>query len=97
MNAQQELAKYKSIRSWSPKIGDFVIYHALFWTRWYGIISEINGQFVTLTVENLPKLLLTMTPEEQIENKKTISIARMQGARGGSYAIMQDGVWHIDG
>lgn len=92
-----ELIKYAPLSKWKPELGDFVIYHAMFWNRWFGVINNIGQMEVEVIKEGLPYLLVTMSPGDQEKNKMMISIAKIKSSRGGTYAVMQNGVLYIDG
>ena len=90
-----ELARYRDLAKYVPKMGDFVIWHGWF-SRWYGVISEINGDILTIIHENLPKLLFTMPEMDREKHKKMISLISIRTSRGGEFHILQDGTWFLD-
>ena len=96
--APGELARYNPLSKWIPKVGDFIIHHGWF-SHWYGILSSIEpgSPFVEVITEGLPVLLFLMIPEEQTKKKKLVSVARIKLSRGGQFAVLQDGVWLLDG
>jgi hypothetical protein len=90
-----ELARYRGLTTWKPKLSDFVIWHGWF-SRWYGIISGINGNQITVIKENLPKLLFTMPESDRSKNTISLQVDKIKSSRGGEFHILQDGVWHLD-
>ncbi len=91
----QDLAQYRDLALYIPKIGDFVVWHG--WvTRWYGIVSFISSDELTIIKENLPKLLFTMPGMHFKNNSKRISLTEIRVSRGGEYSILQGGIWFID-
>lgn len=90
-----ELAKYRGLHDWKPKVGDFVIWHGWF-TRWYGVLSSIDGGDAIIIKENLPKLLFTLSSSEYTKNSIRVSIGKIVRSYGGEFHILQDGVWFID-
>ena len=96
-DVEQVLAKTKHISTWSPSIGDFIIWHSWWRNRWYGIIRGINtnNNCVIIVKENLPSLLLSLTPDELNSNSITRNIMKIKRSRAGEYAILQKEVWYI--
>lgn len=93
----QEIARFRAISKWSPKIGDFVVHHGWFWNRWYGIISDVRPNEISIITEGLPVLLFSLTSDQYDGKKKTVGIGVIRRSVGGAYAVLQDGVWFIDG
>jgi hypothetical protein len=93
-----ELARFRDIRNYIPKIGDFVIWHGMLYGRWYGIINNITEDEVIILKENLPKLLFSLSKSERDnkDNQKITSVNVIRTSRGGEYSILQDGVWLVD-
>jgi hypothetical protein len=94
-NAELPLAQFNRLDLWSPKIGDFIIWHG-WWNRWYGVINSIDGDTVGVIRENLPKLLFTMPPNEYKNNLINLSITKIKSSIAGEYHILQNGVWYVD-
>lgn len=90
-----ELARFKNINEYSPKIGDFVIWHGWF-RHWFGVISDPNPERLSIIVENLPKLLLTAPESERNKLIRYVPLDKIKSSFGGEYAVMQDGVWFVD-
>jgi hypothetical protein len=89
-----ELAKYKPLAQWSPKLGDFIIWHG--WVRsWYGVVNSIYTKEVGVIREGLPQLLFTMSEADQEDKTIKVKIAKIRSSRGGEYCVLQDGIWHI--
>ena len=91
-----DLAKYRSLAIWQPKVSDFIIYHGWIRARWYGIVSSINDDEITIIKDGLPKLLFTMPPNEFQQNSVKLSASRIRSSRGGEYHILQGEVWYVD-
>jgi len=90
-----ELACWKDLIKYKPKVGDFIIWHG--WMhRWYGVISEVNGDVIIVIKENLPKLLFTMPPSDYQKNSVQLSVTKIKFSRGGEYHLLQNGVWYVD-
>lgn len=90
-----DLAKYLKLDSWNPKVGDFLIYHGWFWSRWYGIVNGVNDVEVSVIIESLPVLLFTMPSEAMAAKSKKIPIGDIKGASTGEYHVLQGEVWYI--
>jgi hypothetical protein len=96
------LAHYRDIRTYSPRIGDFIIWHG-WWSKWYGVVSAVNGDLVEIVCENLPKLLLTLIDTEYKPNSIIIKVNKIRASRGGQWSVIQEdpelngkGIWYID-
>lgn len=94
-NINVDLAKFKPLHIWTPKLSDFLIYHGLIFSKWYGIINGINGGKITIIYSGLPILLFTMDQDEM--SKKTLSIFsdKVKKSAPGKYSVLQDGIWYI--
>jgi hypothetical protein len=90
-----EIARYRSLGVWTPKVGDFIIWHGFF-KRWYGIIHDVSGDRLMIIREHLPKLLFSLPSSEYKTNSIELSSGIIRSSRGGEYAILQDGAWYID-
>lgn len=90
-----ELARYRNLQTWKPKVGDFIIWHG-WWSRWYGIVNGVGSGGITIIKENLPKLLLTMPPEEYSKNTIQFQVDRIRRSRGGEFHVYQDSCWFVD-
>jgi len=90
-----ELARYNSITKYSPKIGDFIIWHGWF-RKWFGVVNGIDGNRITVIKENLPKLVFSIPENKRYKYMTEIYLDNIRGSSGGEYAINQDGVWFID-
>lgn len=92
-NLNITLAEYKSIISYQPKIGDFVIWHGWF-SHYYGIINGINDNQIRIVKAGMPLLLLSMDPDDINKNLIVVSVNKIRGSRG-SYAVNQNGIWYV--
>lgn len=89
------LAQYRSLRLWTPRVTDKIIWHGWF-TRWYGVVSEIDRDTLYVIKEGLPVLLFTMLASEYRKNTVVIPVAKIMRSRGGEFTIIQGEVWYID-
>jgi len=91
-----ELARFKPISQYRPRIGDFVIYHGWFWTHWFGTINAVGEPTddVSLIKSGLPALLFNMPEEEMQKNTIRLKISRIQRSAGGEYCVLQNGIWY---
>jgi hypothetical protein len=90
-----ELAKYRDLASYAPKIGDFVIWHGWF-NRWYGLVIDIHNDELTIVKENLPKLLFCIPESSRNKFSIRISVTTIRVSRGGEYHVLQNGTWYVD-
>lgn len=92
-----DTVKVRPLRTWQPKLGDFIIHHGFVWDKWYGIVRDVDrtGK-IRVVRDGLPFLLLT-TPLDR-ESEKTIELpsSKIARSRGGAYAVQQDGIWFIN-
>ena len=92
---QVELARYRDLALYVPKIGDFIIWHG-WWSRWYGLLIDLNNDDATIIKENLPKLLFTIPESERKKYSFHLSVDRIRCSRGGEYHVLQENVWYMD-
>lgn len=86
-NVDVDLIKYKSILTWTPKIGDMVFRDGgLF--RWCALVIGIKDDNVHIRKSGCPALLLTGEYKEETTN--TIKI---KNSRLGAYFVVSDGVY----
>jgi hypothetical protein len=90
-----DLAYWKDLAFYVPKIGDFIVWHGWF-SRWYGIVGEIDKDTLTVIKDNLPKLLFTMPQFDYKKNSIKLSISKIRSSRGGEYSVLQERTWLID-
>jgi hypothetical protein len=90
-----ELARYRPMTAWRPKIGDFIIWHGWLRNRWYGVINSILDNEVTVITEGLPCLLFTIAESEREQHLVRIPLYKIKSSRGGEYHIQQEGVWYF--
>lgn len=76
------LAHHAPLLKWKPEIGDFVVWHGWF-THWFGVISEIKADEVTIIKKGMPVLLFSLTQSEYNQNKISIGIEKIKS--GGSF------------
>lgn len=95
------LAQYKSLLNWTPEYGDFIIYSGWFSSS-CGFIIDYDGESeLSVIWSGVPYILLTLTPEEQKQAVKKISLTKIQSATTGTYAVQQsdkstkEKVWFI--
>jgi hypothetical protein len=97
-NFNVNLAYYKPIQEWDPKVGDVLIKHN-FLTHWFGIVSQVEHGVIMVIAAGLPKLLLTMGSTAQDKSKVTLDVADIVNSRAGKYAaiscIQNNVVWHV--
>lgn len=84
------LAAYKSISSYNPAYGDFVIWTGFF-TTWHGIVSDYDSRTDELMIvfSSVPFLLLTMTEEEIKAETRRIKLSKIRSSRHGTWAVIQ--------
>jgi hypothetical protein len=91
MNLQQvDLAHYKSLRKWDPRVGDCVVWHGWL-THWFGVVSSVirEENKVEIVKKGIPALLFSMTPEEYKKNSTKVDIGEIKGSTGGRYATIR--------
>ena len=88
-----DLVQYMSVKKWQPKIGDFIVWHGMIYSRWFGVVSNIDHKTYTVSIikSGLPVSLFTMSKSDMIKKKniKTIDIGKIHNSRGGEWAAMQ--------
>jgi len=89
------LIKYRNIKLLEPKIGDFIIYHGLFWSKWYGVINTIDKTGIKVVKENLPCLLFNLDISEYDKHTITLSKTKIINSFPGAYHVLQGDVWYI--
>lgn len=90
MNVGVNLAHYKPINSWTPQVGDIVIWHG--WIQhWFGIVAGVNQSEdkIHIVKSGLPILLVGMNPAEIEANKVEINLSTILSSTGGKYAALQ--------
>lgn len=92
-----ELAKFRALSKWTPQVGDFIIHHGWLYDKWYGVISNVGVKMVDVIYDGLPFLLFTLLPEKYNSQTKKISLIAIKSSRGGEFAVLQNGVWFVDG
>lgn len=100
-NVDIELARYRDISRYQPKVGDTIIKHGwLQRTLWFGVINYIdNNGMIQIIKSGLPRLLFTMGGTDVLKNTITISPSDITGSMAGSYSAMQQEgnvmVWYV--
>ena len=92
-----DLAYYRDIKSWKPKIGDFIIWHGWF-THWFGVTSVVSPDSIKVCRAGIPKLLFSMNESEMLKNTIEIKLREINKSFSGTFAIMQmqkAPVWYI--
>lgn len=91
-----ELARFKPISAYNPRIGDFIIYHGWFWTHWFAIVNAVDASLdeVSLIKSGLPAILFNMSEEGMMKNTLNVKISRVKESRGGEYCVLQNDVWY---
>ena len=93
-----QLAQFKSLSTWRPQIGDFIIQHGWL-THWFGVINAIDGGSLSIIKAGLPVLLFSMDDAEMQKNTVILGINTIMRSRGGKFAVMQtingSNVWYI--
>lgn len=98
-----ELARYRELKQYQPKVGDFLIKHGLvFSTKWFGIINYIDKDGVLhVVIRGHPKILFLTSQDEIPTNLKRIVPSEITQATSGSYTAMQQEpgtnipVWYV--
>ena len=88
-----ELAYFKPINTYVPKVGDFMIWHGLF-THFYGIVNAVDESIIKVIYEGMPSLLFTLDKDEIDKKFKLIKIKDIKKSRGG-YTMLQGGIWYV--
>jgi hypothetical protein len=83
------LAHYKPISTWKPRVGDVLVWHG--WIQhWFGIVSGINKDgTLTVVKGGLPLLLVTQSGAQIESSKSEIPLGEIHSSTGGSYAAIQ--------
>lgn len=98
-----ELARYRELKIYQPRVGDFVIKHGLLIsTKWFGVVNYIDKEgFLHIVVRGHPKVLFLTAADEIPNNLIRISPSVIIGARSGNYTVMQQEsvsnipVWYV--
>ena len=98
--ATVELAKYVSTDRYIPSIGDIVIRHGWFQrTKWFGVVSGVNGDKMHVICAGLPRLLFTMAEVEMKAKTREVSAQKIRTS-AGAYTVLKQGkdkavVWYV--
>lgn len=96
------LAHYRPIDGYVPSYGDFIIWSGWF-TTWHGVVSNFDSDAneVTIIFSNVPYILFTYDPDEQIKESRTIKLNEILSSRHGTFAVMKHdytqnaSIWYI--
>lgn len=90
-NITIQLAKYKTIDKYIPKLGDFIIKHGWF-SHKYGIITGTHEDELSAVFSPMPILLFT-SEFKKLSSQKLV-LSKINKSRGG-YAILQNDIWYV--
>ncbi len=84
------LAHYKDIAEYVPHYGDVVVWSGWF-NSWYGVVTDFDAETGDLSVVfgGLPSLLFTMKDHEMQKETRKITLAKIQAASHGTFAVHQ--------
>jgi hypothetical protein len=86
---QANLAFYRALREWKPRVGDAVIWHGWL-THWYGVVNQVQPSgHVSIIAAGLPLLLLTMDQDTMQKRARCVHASRIQSSRGGEWSVLQ--------
>lgn len=98
-----ELALYRALAQYKPRVGDVIIKHGWFVSvKWFGVINFIDqeGQLHIIRT-GLPKLLFSMPKEKMPSNTIRLPNSLISQSISGSYSVMQQEsssnmpVWYV--
>lgn len=86
-----ELARYKSIAEWQPKIGDLVVkYGWITKVKWFGVVNGVsNDGTVNIIKEGTLRLLVTTPPNDSKNKSVTLSLHSMKNNFTEAYSVIQ--------
>jgi hypothetical protein len=95
-----DLSYYRSLPMWNPQVGDIVIYHGWFWSRWFGVVSNINADgSCDIITGGLPVLLLTQGGKKREKNTVSVDIIDIKNSTSGKYAVVKSEqnrlIWYV--
>jgi len=93
MDVEIPLAQYRSVAKYTPRVGDFVVWHGWI-THYFGVISGASDSIVEIVYAGMPNLLFTMRPQEMSQKRKTVDLYDIRNSKG-AYAIQQKDIWYI--
>ena len=68
-----DLCYYKPLHMWSPQVGDIVIYHGWIFSKWFGVVGNVNHNgSCDIITGGLPVLMLTQGGQKREKNTKTV-------------------------
>lgn len=100
-NVDIELAHYRDIKRYTPKVGDFIIHHGwIFRTKWFGLVNYVDKDGgLHIVRDGTPRLLFSMGQAEMAKSTIIINHTTIVGSIPGSYTVMQQdgsmGVWYV--
>lgn len=99
MAPNTDLAFYKSLAEWAPRIGDNIVWHG--WLQhWFGVVNGISPDGnVSIIRAGIPLLLFSMSEPQMEKNTVHIHITELKTSTGGKYCAMQAQggsiVWYV--
>lgn len=94
-----DLAYYKSIGEWAPRVGDNIVWHGWL-THWFGVVSGIAPDgTVSIIKAGLPVLLVTLTEPAMVQNTINVHLSEIRQGVGGKYSVVQahgnNLIWYV--
>jgi hypothetical protein len=88
------LAQYRSIHTYKPHLGDFVIWHGWL-THYYGVVNTIQDDRISMITAGLPCLLFSYDDDESSRNTKHVSVNKIRRSKGGTFTVLQGDIWYV--
>src|SRR5271169_6499176 len=94
-----DLAYFKSLVEWTPRVGDFIIWHG--WLQhWFGVVSQIDPDgSLHIVNQGMPLLLFGLSQPQMDKNTRVVHLTDVQTSTGGKYATIQahgnNIVWYV--
>lgn len=79
-----ELMRFSDLAAWKPKIGD-MIFRDGFFSRWFAVISGINGDSLSVKKAGNLRLLVQDDYEEVVLN-----VRKIKNAMVGSFSVISN-------
>ena len=98
-----ELARYRDIKQYQPKVGDIIIKHGwIFSTVWFGIVNYIDKEgLLHICIRGHPRILFLTSPSEMPSNIHKFNLDEFVNSVTSRYTIMQQEpvtnipVWYV--